>query len=457
MDVLLLQWEDDDLGVKKEVEELASVLRTRYNFTTWSKAIPSTDPEEYLANVIQTFRKGKTRNDLLIVYYGGHTVESDKECIWIANYKEGSPRLNWHGIEGFLLVYPVHVLLIFDCCYATQAARRSSDGDKWFLGSSGKESRATGVSWKSFTTCMTRELERCANRFTENGEPFSVHSIHSALTYDYRDLKISPNIVKLTDKECPSTDLTPLPLHTVQGQLTQNPASISPLQKEERISQLKKYDTVFLVDDSGSMSGHHWKVTAEALAKIADIAVKYDRDGVDVRFFNHFLKSEERKNLDSSQKVMALFERVKPEGTTPTAETLEIELNEYLNKFENNRDQKMLNLIMLTDGEPDVHQNVEDVIVDYVNKLRKLGAYKYQVGVQFVQIGNDKGATEFLRVLDDDLVKKRGLDRDVRVYSKMKINADQLLTYCTYRLWILFYGLMVMKPRSTKKSSLAVY
>ncbi|KAF5383300.1 hypothetical protein D9615_004772, partial [Tricholomella constricta] len=47
--------------------------------------------------------------------------------------------------------------------------------------------------------------------------------------------------------------------------------------------------------------------------------------------------------------------------------------------------------------------------------LDRYGARPAQVGIQFVQIGDDKGATAFLQKLDDDLAKL-----GVRAYIRRK-------------------------------------
>lgn len=824
VEVLFLQWEADDLGVNTEIQKLNRLLRSHYNFTTYSRYIPSDDADDYLSRVIIDFRKGKGRQDLLIVYYGGHAAGSAGECTWVANRTPNSPTLNWLGVQPLLLEHSADVLLILDCCFSTLAARRSSMGDNWFLGSTAKESLAPGVSWKSFTSAMTRELERRADVHKANGQPFTVQSIHGSVTLWDRDLDVTPVITKLTDHECEPTDLTPLcsspsptilrlqsspsapldpplwhpsgshlpqrprvpgrdhvqnppvpysivdalrdrtfsvrlsglpasstvgdiehwlwdrlgqetiisrvaPLTTSQprstvvtfssvvtarraltihdryfrtqlygeeatirldndflglsclyssikspegnptvdlvfvhgtdghainsfaSQLTnpirealwpctelpnvleeagifprimtfgwpanvwldphqnkrklgeagesllqelkrersgcknrpivfvghgvgglsvkqavvevinsafrdgdesfENPIkacfffavphhsvneksgfasilaamdsvvrykkdpdfaqigslgsqnqAIIPLsrefdvvrteyrihiqcfyeaqptsdmyvvpkesamldlnpesshrvdanfrdilqldksgqnlrqvldimrdaiqkklgpkparkpgpKKENVYPRLQAYDTVFLVDDSDSMAGPRWSTTSKVLAKIAKIAVLYDKDGVDVRFFNTYLEDEERLNLNSFEKVMELFKKVTPSGPTPTADLLEDELNLYLVKLREKRNRKRLNLIVLTDGEPDDLKAVEEVIVKYANELKELRAHSLQVGVQFVQIGGDKAASKFLRGLDDDLMKKRNLDRDV--------------------------------------------
>lgn len=46
------------------------------------------------------------------------------------------------------------------------------------------------------------------------------------------------------------------------------------------------YDTVFLVDDSGSMAGALWREAGKALSDVARVAAHYDDDGIDIHFLN---------------------------------------------------------------------------------------------------------------------------------------------------------------------------
>lgn len=187
-----------------------------------------------------------------------------------------------------------------------------------------------------------------------------------------------------------------------------------PADKEKVFAQLRRYDTSFLIDDSDSMNGRRWKTAKQVLDEIVPIAVKYDKNGVDVRFFNAYVENEDRKDITSPEKVMELFKSATPpEGETPTADMLEIELNEYCHDYKINRSIKGLNLIVLTDGEPSPGQDVERIIVKYAKKLEELEAPPLQVGIQFLQIGSDEKAASFLKTLDDDLQAKWGLDRDV--------------------------------------------
>jgi len=186
--------------------------------------------------------------------------------------------------------------------------------------------------------------------------------------------------------------------------------------REDPLELLKRYDTVFLVDDSASMEGALWYEAREALAGIVDVAGRYDLDGVDLYFLNSDLKG---KNLRTSAEVKRLFDRITPDGITPTGERLEELLLDYLLRLEDAKAAKEagdegpakrikpVNFLVITDGEPT--DDPESVIVQAARRL-DIGNFPLsQVGIQFVQIGNDAGATEALKQLDDDLSESHGV------------------------------------------------
>ena len=200
--------------------------------------------------------------------------------------------------------------------------------------------------------------------------------------------------------------------HVLAGPLRSD-ASVPHVSKEKVFSNLKKYDTVFLVDDSGSMAGPRWRTTSRVLKDITKIAVDYDKNGVDIYFFNEPLDDGEGKDVKDPNEIMRIFDNVTPDGSTPTARALDQLLSEYVWALEQNRNKKGLNLIVLTDGQPDPGEKVEETIVKYANELKALRMSSTKVGIQFVQIGADEEARLFLQSLDDDLKEKHGLDRDV--------------------------------------------
>ncbi|CZT40258.1 uncharacterized protein RSE6_00133 [Rhynchosporium secalis] len=184
---------------------------------------------------------------------------------------------------------------------------------------------------------------------------------------------------------------------------------------EDPYSFLSTFDTTLLIDDSGSMAGRSWREVGQALATIAPIVTKHDEDGIDVYFMNH--KSPDQGSLSEAvapggyrgikraATVHEIFERVRPQGGTPTGSRVHNILKPYLAKLESEiaagRELKPLNLIVLTDGVPS--DDVESVLLSAAKKLDKLDAPPFQIGVQFFQVGNEEGAKEALEELDDGL------------------------------------------------------
>lgn len=68
-------------------------------------------------------------------------------------------------------------------------------------------------------------------------------------------------------------------------------------------------------------------------------------------------------------------------------------------------------MIVITDGVPT--DDPESVIVSIAKRLDKADALPYQVGIQFFQVGKERGAAEALQELDDNLTDKAGGLRDM--------------------------------------------
>jgi hypothetical protein len=194
---------------------------------------------------------------------------------------------------------------------------------------------------------------------------------------------------------------------------TSIPATV--LSGEDPYAFLTTFDTILLIDDSGSMAGRGWREVSQALAIIAPIVSAHDDDGLDLYFMNH--KSTDGgspnegiaaggyRGLKRAATVTEIFARVRPQGGTPTGIRIHNILKPYLAKLETEiavgKEMKPVNLIVLTDGVPS--DDVESVLLSAAKKLDKFDAPPYQVGVQFFQVGNEEGAKEALEELDDGL------------------------------------------------------
>lgn len=85
--VLLVSWEDDDLGVAKEVAELRNVFEHLYYYEVQVYRIPHAKPDKELKRRILDFLENDGEETLLILYYGGHakkSPQSNELPIWFA-------------------------------------------------------------------------------------------------------------------------------------------------------------------------------------------------------------------------------------------------------------------------------------------------------------------------------------------------------------------------------------
>ena len=197
---------------------------------------------------------------------------------------------------------------------------------------------------------------------------------------------------------------------------------------EDKLSILRGYDTVFLVDDSVSMlTAGRWELVKKILARSTQITTEYDPDGIDIRFFNY--NAIPADSIKDPVDARSIIEQVHPNGRTPTLRCLQQCLRGYMRQFRNKQDDwrfSKYNLIILTDGEPDpayedpdeisdkedarlnkpVNRKIRKEIVKTAMDLEDMGAPDEQVGIQFCQIGNDAGVATFFSYLDNDLRKK---------------------------------------------------
>jgi hypothetical protein len=72
---------------------------------------------------------------------------------------------------------------------------------------------------------------------------------------------------------------------------------------------------------------------------------------------------------------------------------------------------RRLNLYILTNGIWEDKSTGKIPIVNFAQKLMKLGMIKGQVGIQFISFGNNPAGLERMRVLDSELGRGRNKDK----------------------------------------------
>ncbi|KAF2480935.1 hypothetical protein BDY17DRAFT_254598 [Neohortaea acidophila] len=182
---------------------------------------------------------------------------------------------------------------------------------------------------------------------------------------------------------------------------------------DDPYSFLHTFDTIFLIDDSGSMAGSRWRETAEALKAITPICTGHDQDGIDLYFLNR-ADSALHHGVKDVARVEQIFNSVRPGGGTPTGQRLDSIIKPYIRQYTANKaGTKPINIICITDGEPS--DDVESPLIWAAKKLDKLDAPAWQIGVQFFQVGRDEQARKHLAALDDELAEISGNDdlRDI--------------------------------------------
>ncbi|KAK3172014.1 hypothetical protein OEA41_004098 [Lepraria neglecta] len=222
---------------------------------------------------------------------------------------------------------------------------------------------------------------------------------------------------------------------------------------DDPFNRLIMFDTVFIVDDTGSMikaardsepeGQDRWAATAEALQHIAQLAASKDSDGIDIRFLkSQNLNENNITSVDTVMEILGLVDMYDGThgGGTVFKEHLEDEISprlelyrgyvqeeasykEDLRRLAKDRQARArlvrpkpptkLNLIVITDGQADDRQEVEDYIVETALELDRLRAPTAQIGIQFVQIGEDESARTYLKRLDDELKQRNPPIRDI--------------------------------------------
>lgn len=207
-----------------------------------------------------------------------------------------------------------------------------------------------------------------------------------------------------------------------------------------RADELLFFNLHRIVDDSssmnvnerpdGSMGQSRWEEARDALAGMVQLAAQYDSDGVDV----HFLNSE--KSIEGCREagaVKQLFDSIVPEGTTPTGTKLEMLLLQYMDDIEAFKKTRQgveppkRNYVVITDGA--ASDDPESVIVATAQRLDRGNFPLSQVGIQFVQVGDDAEAREALQELDD-AVQGQHACRDIVdtvPYAGMALKPDMIV------------------------------
>lgn len=167
---------------------------------------------------------------------------------------------------------------------------------------------------------------------------------------------------------------------------------------------LENRDYTLIIDKSGSMStkdkpggSSRWQIMQESALALASKCEELDPDGITVYLFSGKFK---RYDNVTAAKVGTIFQENDPSGRTDLAGVLTDALNNYFQRKAKGQTPANGEIILVvTDGEPDDRKAVMQVILDASQKLDR----DEELAISFIQVGTDAAATQFLKILDDDL------------------------------------------------------
>ncbi len=167
---------------------------------------------------------------------------------------------------------------------------------------------------------------------------------------------------------------------------------------------MKDRDYTLILDKSGSMSTpdqpggrSRWQAAEESTLALARKCEQFDPDGITVYLFSSRFK---RYDDVTSAKVEQIFLENDPVGTTDLAAVLNDAIHSYFQrKAAGQSKPNGETILVMTDGEPDDRRAVMEVIIAGTQHMDR----DEELAISFIQIGNDAGATKFLKALDDQL------------------------------------------------------
>ncbi|KAL8920334.1 MAG: hypothetical protein Q9208_006305 [Pyrenodesmia sp. 3 TL-2023] len=136
VNVLLVYWEDDDLGCLEEVNAIKSLFEHAWHYDVHMLSIPTERSQAALQSDLSQF------------------------CNINSRQRKGGPTLNWYEVQPVVFAAEGDVLLVLDCCYAAQAARGRESRTIELLAASGVKQRTPPPGDSPFTAVLMKVMKR---------------------------------------------------------------------------------------------------------------------------------------------------------------------------------------------------------------------------------------------------------------------------------------------------------
>ncbi|KAJ9611408.1 hypothetical protein H2200_004592 [Cladophialophora chaetospira] len=173
--------------------------------------------------------------------------------------------------------------------------------------------------------------------------------------------------------------------------------------------------SVFLIDDSASMKSN-WDEVLNLLGILAYTLKGFDEDGTEVRF----TMSDSHYRAKNTTTLSHYVKKIQPSGTSDIEHSLRRIVEPYLQKashtsqipkrFLTERPTRPLSIYVFTDGVWGPKSDPSGLLTTLTKKLQDPEIAYRDVGIQFIQFGNDQRGAERLKLLDNELSRGLGLD-----------------------------------------------
>jgi hypothetical protein len=155
-----------------------------------------------------------------------------------------------------------------------------------------------------------------------------------------------------------------------------------------------------------------WTDARAAIVALAQACNQFDPDGITVYISSQLSTSgsfQQYKHVLPDQ-VKTIFEENYPPDVLNLLEPLELALEDYFTRKATNQTKANGSIIIvLVDGEPPNRLEVVKTIVQAANRIDR----DEELGIGFVQVGDDLIARGFLNTLDQDLRSQAGAKFDI--------------------------------------------
>ncbi|WP_413161925.1 VWA domain-containing protein [Capilliphycus salinus ALCB114379] len=169
-------------------------------------------------------------------------------------------------------------------------------------------------------------------------------------------------------------------------------------------SSLQDRDYTVIIDQSQSMSivdrfeqKPRWEMIQESTLALTTLCEHFDPDGITVYLFSDQFQRYEKV---TSQRVAQIFKHHKPGGKANLAAVLKDATDNYFERraMEISKPNGEL-ILVVTGGEIEGAEAVKQIVINAANQLSR----DEELGIEFIQVGEDAAVTRFFKVLDREL------------------------------------------------------